>query len=393
MKGRILMLALLAMVFGCDADKREVNQKAKFLCENDFSEKVTLQVWPSDKAIEQYVIAPDIMALRADDLAITNNPFAGLLGGLLNSFKAAHEATVGTITCDVEKTTVQGASATVTLAIRSKRLADVETNVFPKLADLPDHTAKVAYMKTLLKAGEYRNESKDLEFRKVNGAWLVDYGIAAKKEAEAAQKAADDLREEQLKKLNNHANDLFEKREWKAARDAFNEIKTLDPNFPDVDASIASAQDMLDHTIGGKWYLTEEKDAMTDELSTYLSMLSDEKTGTFGTEYAVITLRCVRGKLESFVSLKQMIDRDWRTQTTPVKIRFDAEKPIPMRLGTNTGHDAIFMKSSFLDLLGSHPNTKLAIEYAPYGSGPVVTTFQTAGADLAVAHVQNACKK
>lgn len=325
MKGRILMLVLLAMVFGCDADKREVNQKAQFLCENDFSEKITLQVWPTDKTLEDYVIAPDIAAMKKANDATKGGLLGALMGGLMGSLKATHEAVVGTITCDIKKTDIQGDTAIVEFDAHGKRIAEMKENIFPKLAELPDHNAKVAYLKPLLEAGEPHTQSHILNFKRVGDAWLVDYGIAATLEKEAAEKAATEQKREQIEKLSEHATELAEKRQWKASLATLREIKALDPESESIDESIAAAEE--------------------------------------------------------------------RIKKTPLKIRFGSEEPIAMKVNTSTSHDATFMNPAFIDAVAAHPNTKLAVEFSPIGSGALLATFQTAGSDAAIARVRKTCTK
>ncbi len=393
MKGRILVFVFLAMVFGCDADKREVNQKAQFLCENDFSEKIVLHVWPTDKKLEDYVIAPDIAAMKKANEATTGGLFGALMGGLIGSLKATHEAVVGTITCDIKNTDIQGDSAIVEFDAHGKRIAEMKENILPKLAELPDHNAKVAYLKPLLEAGEPQTETHILNFKRVGDTWLVDYGIAATLEKEAAEKAATEQKREQIDKLSKHATELAEQRQWKASLETLREIKALAPELKSIDESIAAAEERIKHTIGEQWFLQESTDAMTDQINTFVSLQSDEKSGGHGYNYVQLIVRCERGEIESYISFERMLDQDYRTNKTPLKIRFGSEEPIAMKVTTSTSRDATFMMPPFIDAVAAHPNTKLAVEFSPIGSGALVATFQTAGSDKAIARVRETCTK
>lgn len=167
-----------------------------------------------------------------------------------------------------------------------------------------------------------------------------------------------------------------------------------------VDKNVALVRKLLDLKkkgwVGGRWSVTQTKDAMTDELNT-VAML-EATTGLPDTvgelRTASLVVRCQRRALDVYITGDVMLDSEVLSDRISGQFRFDDEPAAKLLGSRGTNYKAIFLRgaSGWLDSLQAHDGQNWSVELPLYGRGPATAVFDLTATKTALAQIPAECR-
>jgi len=143
----------------------------------------------------------------------------------------------------------------------------------------------------------------------------------------------------------------------------------------------------------GLWRVTEEQDPMGEGSTVVLAAQSSEAiVSSFGmSSYPSLVLRCSKGKTEAYFHADTGLKSDWRSKSTPIRIRIDNGSPQPLLAHASSGGDAAFIARpiKFIEqLLGVND---LTVELQPYNRQPAAVRIDVRKLDAVLPKLRSAC--
>jgi len=150
---------------------------------------------------------------------------------------------------------------------------------------------------------------------------------------------------------------------------------------------------IIESTSSGRWTAESKRDPMDDTTTVLLQLPStNTAANTLGrAEKAYLVLRCEDRSLQAFISTPFVLDSDYRTDRTPLRLRYDDDPTSEVRATISTSHTAVFVSDplQFADsLLRAR---KVLAEVRPYDRTSVVLEFDPVGLDRHVEELLTAC--
>ncbi len=152
-----------------------------------------------------------------------------------------------------------------------------------------------------------------------------------------------------------------------------------------------------------KWDTVVQTDRMDDQQIVGIKRASEEfVTTTFGKRVLPkIWIVCNKTKTDVRIDLGSILDtevRSWEssdaygyTSGTPLRLRFDQDKPVSHFGLTSTDGTSAFLKNPIPIVKKMIGKKTLLVEYRPMRSGPQTVSFALDGLDEALTEVRKAC--
>ncbi len=156
--------------------------------------------------------------------------------------------------------------------------------------------------------------------------------------------------------------------------------------------TVAMAQDNVRRVEGG-WLFFTETSALDDATTAYLEIEADTRVGDGLLAYTpVLVLRCTGDVVEAYIYTEDVISRDYETDTTQVRYRFDHGPTLMERMSVSTNHQAIFVNSptTFIGELAAH--NRLVVGYTPFEGSEVEAIFHLSGLAYNLPEWEHTCR-
>lgn len=144
----------------------------------------------------------------------------------------------------------------------------------------------------------------------------------------------------------------------------------------------------------GRWIVSESVNPVDDTKTILAMLLAADGKSKYGKPIGLF-VRCQSNVLDVFISWGQFLgdDTSHRANQKDITMRIGDDKAFPARWGISTDGTATFAtetsKMHFLRGIVAKPS--LVVRTAPYGSVPIVATFDVRGVAEALAPVMEAC--
>ncbi|WP_162265871.1 type VI secretion system-associated protein TagO [Celeribacter ethanolicus] len=146
----------------------------------------------------------------------------------------------------------------------------------------------------------------------------------------------------------------------------------------------------------GKWHVSVDTSALTDETNVYLSLESDDEIrGQFGSAGpATLILRCKENTTSAFFRLNNLFLASIQGYGK-IEYRLDTEKMSQISAKESTDNKALGLWSGaqaipFAKKLIGHET--LIIRATPYNESPITATFDIRGVDQAILKLRETCR-
>lgn len=239
--------------------------------------------------------------------------------------------------------------------------------------------------------------NKTLKVRKDEAGWCVMTGWAEDKRVR--------LLEEEIKKLDGDASTRMKSWDFEGARTALSSAEERVSLLPEdrrasSTASLALTRALLDARskgwVGGRWIVTSEKDAMTDQMNTVarLESVNGIPNSIGREEPAHLIVRCDRGKLDVYVTTDAILDSDWRYDSVSGQHRFGTAAPARFSGNVSTSRQAVFLRqpSSWLKDFRAHEAEPWTVELPVYNRKPASVKFDLTAIGKALDSISDSCK-
>jgi len=145
------------------------------------------------------------------------------------------------------------------------------------------------------------------------------------------------------------------------------------------------------------WRVRTETSPMDDVTNVYVSLDADKAIkGRLSEETPTLVLRCLKKKAEVYFDAHMQVDAEYRAygiSAGSVRIRFDQQKAETFNFPTSKDGQALFVMNpdpiSFIKRILKHQT--MLVEFTPYNSGPVTTTFNLTGLDSKIGQLREVC--
>lgn len=145
----------------------------------------------------------------------------------------------------------------------------------------------------------------------------------------------------------------------------------------------------------GAWQIKRSHSPMEDLPSVTASLDATDSIEIWPNRRVTPTLliRCKDGAMDAYVHTGVSANPELgKFQTASGRIRFDAEDPQTLDLGTSTSDDALFFDDPPGILKAVVEHKLLAFEFTPFRSSPAVVTFNLSGAREMSRVIESDCK-
>jgi Protein of unknown function (DUF2939) len=141
-----------------------------------------------------------------------------------------------------------------------------------------------------------------------------------------------------------------------------------------------------------KWELSDQKDPMDDTVSIYLSRDADEEvSGRFSRVRPTMVFRCHKKQLEAYINLQGMVDYDYQTHRSVVRLRFDDGKANPESWIASQDREALFAPNAKLFLSALRNSSTLLFEWHQSGDRVTIAKFTRADLEAHIDRLADAC--
>lgn len=146
----------------------------------------------------------------------------------------------------------------------------------------------------------------------------------------------------------------------------------------------------------GKWTVRTDKNKLTDQTDVFLSLESEEPINCSWSrgERVQLTVRCHENTTALIVNTGCHMTSSTYNDYGDVTYRLDQEpaKTVSMTESTDNRALGLWSGSRSIPLLKQMlGKSEMIVKMTPYGSSPVMTTFQIAGLDEAIESLRKAC--
>lgn len=132
-----------------------------------------------------------------------------------------------------------------------------------------------------------------------------------------------------------------------------------------------------------QWLVREERDAMTDQPSVFLSLVSQPDTTA-----AVLTLRCQRNRTELFITTDEYLGS---VDRLPVMVRMGSRPAQNQSWSPSSSGKGVFSPNSIPMIREIMQSDSMLVEISPRIGGRLRMRFVTAGLGGVVSPLQSAC--
>lgn len=142
----------------------------------------------------------------------------------------------------------------------------------------------------------------------------------------------------------------------------------------------------------GAWVNRVDRDAMTDFVSSFWTLLSSTSIpdGVISTVRPVLVVRCQNNATSVFVDWNRFVTTDLDNRH-PVVTRIDSAQSVRVEWSLSTDFEATFSTSPIPFLRTMSGATTFLAETTPFSSSPVRAEFRIAGIDQVIADVSSRC--
>lgn len=148
-------------------------------------------------------------------------------------------------------------------------------------------------------------------------------------------------------------------------------------------ASAGAADAGAEH---GKWEVREERNALDDSRTVYVTLAADSGVARFG-RAPVLVARCQSNRTEVFVLWHSYLGRDGGTVT----VRLDRGSARSARWSLSTRQDATFAPQPIAFLRSLAGASELVLQVTPHREAPITAVFDPAGLAAALEPLMQAC--
>ena len=152
-------------------------------------------------------------------------------------------------------------------------------------------------------------------------------------------------------------------------------------------SGLAPRTERVDAPKAGAWYVSKNVDPLNDQTVHFAMLDSNTGRGRYGGRVS-LTVRCKDNLTELYINWNSYLGND----RAAVTHRVDKDEAVRSQWALSTDRKAAFFPGSPVPTLKRLvESSSFVANVTPYGESPVTATFDTAGADVALAELRKAC--
>jgi type VI secretion system protein VasI len=172
-----------------------------------------------------------------------------------------------------------------------------------------------------------------------------------------------------------------------------NSVKRLEC-FDSLSNRLGVASPKISTTTVSKWQLSKETSRIDDSSNVIISLDADSSISGWPrkTHTPSLILRCKERKTEAYIVIGMSPQVESGTDGATVILRFDKEKATEYQTSKSTNGEALFFGQSIGLIKKMLQHTTMLLQFVPFNSSPVMTTFDLRGLAEAVKPLKETCK-